>query len=60
MERHKLLSLWISKAIVDNPEIIRDSKTHVEVYQGLYDIWIQDVNIAMKEIAEQVIKQKVI
>ena len=54
MERYKLLSSWVIQALVDNPEIIKQSTTAVEVYSELYEIWLEDCQKALKSTIKEI------
>lgn len=49
--RYMLLKNWMYKALADHPEIIKESFSSIDVYQKLNDLWLEDVQKAMKELA---------
>jgi len=55
-DNYKLIDNWLMKTLADNPEILQDSKTHVDVYQKLYEIWLLDCQRSLKAILTEVMK----
>jgi hypothetical protein len=55
-ENHKLLDDWLMKTLADNPDVIKESKTSIDVYSKLWEIWLEDCQAAMKRLASEVIK----
>lgn len=52
--RYKLLKRWVAECIANNPEILQASKSHIDVYLKLYEIWVIDCQKAMKEIISDI------
>jgi len=57
MNRHELLRPWLSKTLIDFPEILNTSKTAIELYSALCDRWLEDCQYEMKRMALE-IKEK--
>ena len=47
-DNHKLLVQWVAKTIAENPTIIEKGNP-ANVYAELYKVWIDEVQLAMKE-----------
>ena len=56
MKRHKLLDKWIYQAITDNPNIVKSAHSAIDIYRGLQHIFIQDMQLCLKEIAKEILK----
>jgi len=50
MDRYNLLDDWVSRVLVDHPEIIKESGSPVEVYSQMYEIWLEDCQRSLKGI----------
>jgi hypothetical protein len=55
-QNYQLLSNWLYKTLADNPEFLTKVKEPKELYFNLYVIWLNDVQLAMKEMAKDVLK----
>ena len=53
-DNYKLLRKWLAQTTVDYPEIIKDSESAVEVYEKLYEIWLEDCQKAFKELLREI------
>jgi len=52
-ERWKLLIKWVAECLCTNPEVISESKTNLEVYNKLYELWVDDCQKALKSVILQ-------
>jgi hypothetical protein len=48
MERHNLLYPWIVKTLKEKPQILKN-KEAAYFYSDLYEIWLSDVQQALKD-----------
>lgn len=58
MKRHKLLDQWICQAILDNPDIIKTTTSSIDIYRALQNIFLQDMQMSLREIAKEMLKEK--
>ena len=56
-ENYILLNNWLYKTMSDNPKLVKDAKEAIDLYSDLTDIFIQDVQLAMKAIAKEMFLQ---
>lgn len=55
-DNSRLLENWLVTVLAENPDIIRESKRAVEIYSCLYEVWVSDIQRAMKSFALEVKK----
>jgi hypothetical protein len=58
MKRYKLLDKWIYQAISDNPDMVKSAHSSIDIYQALQHIFIQDMQLSLRDIAKEVLKSE--
>lgn len=56
--RERLQKSWIIEVLSEHPEAYSESKTPAEFYSNLWEIWLKDVHVAMKDLASEAINER--
>ena len=55
-DKHKLLNKWMYQTILDHPDMVKDAHSVIDIYRGLQHVFIQDIQLCLKEMAEEILK----
>lgn len=54
-QNYRLLNNWLCQTISDNPQIVKEATEVIDIYSALNRIFLQDMQLAMKDIAKEVL-----